>query len=148
MQVVYPALFYFDPKESNYFITFPDFEYSATQGESLADAMMMAAEYLGIQVADLIEENHTLPIPTNINELSLIEHNPFREDSEFSQDYDEQQSFISMVTTDVTRYLGMQELVKKTLTIPKWADIAGKELQLNFSQTLTEAILAKKFESS
>lgn len=33
--------------------------------------------------------------------------------------------------------------MKKTLTIPKWADRLGKELHLNFSKTLTDAIADK-----
>lgn len=48
-----------------------------------------------------------------------------------------------MVTVDVSQYLGEQVPVKKTLTIPKWADRLGKELHLNFSKTLTDAIANK-----
>jgi ABC-type nitrate/sulfonate/bicarbonate transport system substrate-binding protein len=39
------------------------------------------------------------------------------------------------------------ELIKKTLTIPKWADKAGKKLGLNFSKTLTDAILRETLSS-
>ena len=33
--------------------------------------------------------------------------------------------------------------VRKTLTIPAWLNIAAQEKQINFSQTLQEALLAK-----
>ncbi|HER3969034.1 TPA: type II toxin-antitoxin system HicB family antitoxin, partial [Streptococcus pyogenes] len=56
-------------------------------------------------------------------------------------------SFISMVVVDVAEYLGSQEPVKKTLTIPRWADTLGHELGLNFSQTLTDAIADKKIHA-
>lgn len=49
-----------------------------------------------------------------------------------------------MVGVNVNHYLGNQEPVKKTLTIPRWADKLGRELGLNFSQTLTEAIVERK----
>ena len=38
-----------------------------------------------------------------------------------------------MVMIDVAEYLGSQEPVKKTLTIPLWADTLGRDLGLNFS---------------
>ena len=50
MLVTYPALFYFDDTDganAPYFVTFPDFEHSATQGENMADAMAMASDWLG-----------------------------------------------------------------------------------------------------
>ena len=50
-----------------------------------------------------------------------------------------------MVTVDVSTYLDDQKLIDKTLTIPRWADRLGKEMRLNFSETLTDAIAAKKF---
>lgn len=148
MLVTYPALFYFDSsaEEGFYFVHFPDFENSATQGEDTSDAMMMAADYLGLMISDLIENNQAIPKPTNINELSLIENDPFKEDSDIDLIFDEEKSFISMVTVDVTNYLGDMEPIKKTLTIPRWADRLGKELHLNFSKTLTDAIAEKRLK--
>ncbi len=72
-----------------------------------------------------------------------MENNPFKDDEDFTYTFDSDKSFISMVTVDVSQYLGEQEPVKKTLTIPKWADRLGKEMHLNFSKTLTDAIAAK-----
>ncbi|OTO77402.1 hypothetical protein A5865_001278, partial [Enterococcus sp. 12E11_DIV0728] len=45
---------------------------------------------------------------------------------------------------DLSQYLGNNDPIKKTLTIPKWADKLGKDLHLNFSKTLTDAIVSKK----
>ena len=42
MLVTYPALFYYDDTygaNAPYFVTFPDFDQSATQGEYMADAI-------------------------------------------------------------------------------------------------------------
>ncbi len=148
MLVTYPALFYYDDTDGSatpYFVTFPDFEYSATQGENMADAMTMASDWLGVTLADYIENGRDIPTPSSINTLSLIDNDPFKNDDDFNLVYNPDKSFISMVVVDVAEYLGSQEPVKKTLTIPRWADTLGHELGLNFSQTLTDAIADKKF---
>lgn len=150
MLVTYPALFYYedtDGANAPYFVTFPDFEHSATQGEDMADAMAMASDWLGINLADYIENGREIPTPTPINALSLASNNPFQDDEDIDLVYDPSKSFISMVMVDVAEYLGSQEPVKKTLTIPRWADTLGRDLGLNFSQTLTDAIADKKIHA-
>lgn len=150
MLVTYPALFYYDDTdgtEATYFVHFPDFEYSATQGEGISEALAMGSEWLGITVADLIESDGELPQPSDINSLSLIDNDPFKDDEDFVSTCDLDKSFISMVSVDVSEYLGSQEPIKKTLTIPKWADKLGREMGLNFSQTLTDAIADKKVQA-
>ena len=150
MLVTYPALFYYDDTDganAPYFVTFTDFEHSATQGEDMADAMAMASDWLGINLADYIENGREIPTPTPINALSLASNNPFQDDEDIDLVYDPSKSFISMVMVDVAEYLGSQEPVKKTLTIPRWADTLGRDLGLNFSQTLTDAIADKKIHA-
>lgn len=150
MLVTYPALFYYDDTDganAPYFVTFPDFEHSATQGEDMADAMAMASDWLGINLADYIENGREIPTPTPINALSLASNTPFQDDEDIDLVYDPSKSFISMVMVDVAEYLGSQEPVKKTLTIPRWADTLGRDLGLNFSQTLTDAIADKKIHA-
>lgn len=146
MFVSFPALFYYDYNEyaPSYFVYFPDFGGSGTQGEDIPDTMYMASDWLGIMVADYIENDRKLPVPSQINKLSLKEDAPFQDDKDFHFPFDSEKSFISMVNVDITDYLHDSEPVKKTLTIPKWADKLGKEMQINFSKTLTEAIASKK----
>ena len=113
----------------------------------MADALAMASDWLGIHLADYIENGRDIPTPTPINTLSLVDNNPFRDDEDIELVYDPSKSFISMVMADVAEYLGSQEPIKKTLTIPRWADTLGRELGLNFSQTLTDAIADKKIQA-
>lgn len=143
MLVSYPALFYYNDSETvPYFVSFPDFRNGSTQGEDVSDAMYMASDWLGINVADYLQNNRDLPKASNIKDLSLASNNPFPDELT----YDQGKSFISMVLVDLSDYLNADKPIKKTLTIPKWADKAGKELKLNFSQTLTDAITEKKLE--
>ena len=139
MLVSYPALFYKE-QEGGYFINFPDFEYSATQGDDISDALFMASDWLGITVAEYLEEGIDLPKVSNINDLSLDKNDPFKDDSEIESNYIVEESFISMVCVDVEKYFENTKLVKKTLSIPKWANDLGNRLNLNFSKVLTVAI--------
>ena len=47
MLLTYPALIYFtvEEEDSPYFVHFPDFENSATQGRTISEAMSNASEY-------------------------------------------------------------------------------------------------------
>lgn len=149
MLVAYPVLFYYDDTDGSgapYFVHVPDLE-GSTQGDSIPHAMAMGAEVIGLLVSDLIEKGQPVPQPSNINRLSLVDHDPFKDDGDFATTYDLDKSFISLVTVDVSEYLCQQEPVKKTLTIPKWADRVGRELGLNFSQTLTEAIAEHRLQA-
>lgn len=146
MKITYPALFYFDTEIQGYFVHFPDFENSATQGDSISEAIEMASEYLGITVADYLEVGEKVPQASDINKLSLTENDPFINEPEISNIHDLDKSFISMVTTDVSDYLNLDKPIKKTLTIPYWADQLGKKMNINFSQTLTDAISEKNLK--
>lgn len=139
MLITYPALFYYE--SDGFFVYFPDFEHSATQGGNVEDALKMASEWLGIKCADAIENGRKLPISTPLNELSLEEINPFEDDEEFDYNYDKEKSFVSLVYVDVNNFLRTDEPVKKTLSIPSWANELGVKHGINFSQLLTGAII-------
>jgi len=144
MLIAYPALFYYDDSSSaKYFVTFPDFKNCAMQGKNIQEALEMASEYLGLTVADFIDSGKQVPLPTDVNTLDLKADDPFKEDNDIQIAYDFDKSFITMVYVDVNSFLGSQNPVKKTLTIPKWADDLGKKHSLNFSKTLEDAILEK-----
>ncbi len=60
----YPALFEPDREAGGYVVTFPDFSFGVTQGETLEEATVMAADLLKILIADRIESNLDLPRPS------------------------------------------------------------------------------------
>ena len=59
----YLALFEPDRKAGGYVVTFPDFEYGVTQGETDAEAMDMAQDLLMLNIGDYIKESKPLPVP-------------------------------------------------------------------------------------
>jgi antitoxin HicB len=59
--VTYPALFEPDREAGGCVVTFPDFRYGATQGDTLKEAAEMAQDLLGGLIADVMEEGSDLP---------------------------------------------------------------------------------------
>jgi antitoxin HicB len=59
----YLALFEPDRKAGGYVVTFPDFGYGATQGETDEEAMRMAQDLLMLTIGDFIKESRPLPPP-------------------------------------------------------------------------------------
>lgn len=123
----YPAVFQ-PEEEGGYFINFPDIQgaYTGINEDDISYGIAMAEEVLGMVLADYVESGILLPKPTPIKELKVADD-----------------SFITLIRVDVAKYLKDTELVKKTLTIPKWADALGKRAGVNFSVLLTESIADK-----
>jgi antitoxin HicB len=57
----YLALFEPDREVGGYVVTFPDFGYGVTQGETSEEAMAMARDLLTLTLADFIREGKPLP---------------------------------------------------------------------------------------
>ena len=112
---VYPACFY--PEENGqYSVIFPDFG-GATYGNSLADAMDMAADYLGGTIVDYLDEKEALPAPSDIKDIKADEY---------------PNGFTTLISVDADEYRS-QKSVKKTLTIPAWLDKEATKRHINFS---------------
>ena len=58
----YLALFEPDRKAGGYVVTFPDFGYGVTQGETSEEAMTMARDLLALTIADFMREGKSLPV--------------------------------------------------------------------------------------
>ncbi|GFH42743.1 HicB family protein [Lactococcus hodotermopsidis] len=125
----YPAVFAHDG--DGYFIEFPDIQgaYTGINNKDLSVGVAMAEEVLGMVLADFVENGEKLPIPSDINNVKY-----------------EDGGFVTLIKVDMEKYFHDETLVKKTLTIPKWADDTAKRSGLNFSRLLTEAIGAKATE--
>ncbi len=57
----YLALFEPDRKAGGYVVTFPDFGYGVTQGETDAEALEMAQDLLMLTIGDFMRESKALP---------------------------------------------------------------------------------------
>lgn len=125
MNFVYPFVFKKEDSDG-YFIKSVDIKeaYTEIYNNDITFGMSMAEEVLGIVLAQYVEMGIKFPIPSEIKDIKC-------EDDEF----------VTLIKVDLEKYLKDSTLVKKTLTIPKWANDKGNRLGLNFSKILTDTIL-------
>lgn len=144
MLLTYPAIFYYmeDDKEPYYFIHFPDIDGNGTQADDINEGMEMASDYLGLELAYYLEEENSLPTSSAVNKIDIEKVFPL----DHTHAYNLEDTFITLVSVDINEYLDMDKRERKNVSIPKWAVKLGKELKINFSETLTNAIVKKAEE--
>ena len=136
MLSIYPACFFKD--ETGYSVVFPDLDWLATNGSTEIEAMNMAVDCLAGYLYSLKIDDMQAPPASTMGDVSL-------ESVAKELDADMNGAFINMVSVDVDEYAHehFEKSVRKTLTIPAWLNVAAQERNINFSQTLQEALLAK-----
>ena len=114
-------------KEGGYCVGVPDFG-TNTQGEDIADALYMAKDAIEMMGVFWEDEGRQIPDPSDFASIEV-------KDGEIK----------SLVLVDFDEYRRRTEkrLVKKTLTIPSWLNLAAEKEGVNFSATLQEALKAK-----
>lgn len=122
----YPAVF--TPEDGGYSVDFPDLEGCYTCGDSLPEALEMAEDVLSMTLTLLEDERKPIPAPSGVEEM---QHEPGE--------------FVNLILADTTAYRkkNSNQAVKKTLSIPQWLNTAAEAANVNFSQTLQEALTAK-----
>lgn len=123
-KLIYPAVFH-PEANGGYSVFFPDLLGCVTEGETLAEAIYMAKDALGIYLYSLKEDGEKAPVPSNPADITT-----------------EGRDFVSVIEYDEAEYLRRTDnrSIKKTLTIPAWMDALAKENNLNFSNVLQNAI--------
>ena len=137
MLSVYPACF-FKNETNGYCVIFPDLNWLATQGETLEEALSMAVECLAGYLYTCKQDNDIIPKPSQMSEIHI---NDIANELEIKT----KEAFINLVSVDVDNYAKkhFEKSVRKTLTIPAWLNKLALEQEINFSQTLQEALIAK-----
>ena len=122
----YPAVF--TPEDGGYSVDFPDLEGCYTCADSLPEALEMAQDVLSMTLTLLEDERKPIPAPSSVEE-------PRHEPGEF----------VNLILADTAAYRKKtsNQAVKKTLSIPQWLNTAAEAANVNFSQTLQDALTAK-----
>ncbi len=138
MLSIYPACFF---KEDNgYSVIFPDLDV-CTCGDDFDDAMMMAIDCLAGHIYTMQRWGEKIPpasSPSAIDAYAIAKET-------YDNENDYLEAFVNMISVDVEAYakIHFEKSVKKTLTIPAWLNEKALEQNINFSQVLQEALLAK-----
>lgn len=123
--VLYPVVFESCP-EGWLLVTVPDLDIQ-TQGEDMLDAINMARDLISLWVMNLQDEGKDVPA-AGMAKIELPDN-----------------AIVSYVDANIAEYRKKYGLkvVKKNCTIPAWLCTRAEELNINFSKTLQEALLAK-----
>ena len=123
---IYPAVF--DFADDGIGITFPDLPGCTSCAFSVEEAVHHAREAMGLHLYGMEEDNDPIPEPSDI--LS-IKHKKNQ----------------AVVYVDVfmprVRNAIENKAITKAVTVPQWLLKAGKEADINFSQTLQDALMEK-----
>ncbi|MGG5369349.1 type II toxin-antitoxin system HicB family antitoxin [Enterococcus sp. AZ196] len=121
--VIYPAIF--RPEGENYNVTFPDVPEAITFGKGIDEAVEMAQSALGLAIYD----QELPPKTTNPKDITL----------------DNDSDFILAITLDLAEYRreNHTKTIRKNTSIPEWLNVIAEKENINFSQTLTEALKEK-----
>ncbi len=132
MTLAYAACFY--PEEQGYSVIVPDFN-AATQGDDLKEAVYMTEDLIAGLILTAIENGKSFPKPSTPSNNML-------EPEEYGEN-----GFVSVVLVDLDKkekeFKEQNRAVKKTLTIPYWVNERALAMNINFSQTLTDALIEK-----
>lgn len=122
MKIVYPVVF--TDLGDGYMAYVPDLEIN-TQGDTLAEAIAMARDAIGIMGIDMQDDGKAIPPPSAISAV--------RPDAE---------GFISMVDIDFDAYRRAHDMrsIRKNVTIPNYLNSLAEEAGINFSQVLQDGL--------
>ena len=124
MKYVYPVIFH-PETEGGFSVIFPDIQRGATQGDTIAECIEMAEDFLCLALYDMEENKRAIPEASSIKKVGA--------------DNNDIVTLISVDTNDYRRYYE-NKLVKKTLNIPLWLNTKAEAANINFSQTLQRAL--------
>jgi len=111
------------PDENGYYVFIPDFD-SGTQGDTIAEAMEMARDAIGILGIDMQDDGEALPEPNSVSYA--------KEDSDI----------LTFVDVDFDEYRKKVDnrSVKKNCTIPYWLSVEADKANINYSRILQDAL--------
>lgn len=119
---VYPVII--SKCQKDYYVSIPDFE-SATQGRSIADAIAMARDAIGLLGIDIQDDGKELPAPN-------------------SKKYEtEEGDIVTLVDVNFLEYRRKvdNKAVKKNCTIPYWLSVEAEKAGINYSRILQDALM-------
>lgn len=120
---VYPAVF--TEEDCGYSINFPDLPNCFTSGETLGEAIEMAADVLCLTLYEMEQAGTEIPAPSALWDIPVGE-----------------KEFVNFIPCDTVEYRKFfdNRAVKKTLTIPSWLNDMAERAGINFSATLQSAL--------
>ncbi len=134
--VVYPVLIKKD--QDDYLVYIPDFD-GMTEGTSLANAIEMARDYIGLACLEFDDRKEALPqMSTSERAKELAKENADNEEFVFSD------GEVTYVDLNLSKYRAQvrNQSVKKNCTLPQWLCEEAEEAGISFSKVLQDALIS------
>lgn len=139
MRVAYPVIF--TETDTNILIEVPDLDILTEANDerqekgSMADAMMMARDAIGIACIDAEDNGNIVEKPSLLSSVD-INKGTFAAAGE---------GIVSLVDVDLTEYRRKMDnkTVRRNVTLPNWLNREAEKAQINVSRVLQEALMAK-----
>ena len=121
----YPACFFRDEETGVHVVRVPDLPGCITEGNDLAEAILMAEDAASGWVLTEWEEGKPTPPSSNPKDIVL-------EDGEF----------INMIALDMETYASKYgaKTIRRTLTIPAWLNTFAEKKHINVSKLLQDTL--------
>jgi len=125
MQLTYPAIFYSWDNGQGYTVEVPDLPGCVSEGNSLAEAILMGTDAASGWVLTELEDGKDAPKASPIKKIKPAAG-----------------GFVSMLVLDMDAYAEKygNKAVRKNLTIPAWLNTYAEAKHINFSQVLQDSL--------
>lgn len=137
MKQVYPTFIVSADDSSGhpYLVCVPDMEIF-TEGDSLADAIEMARDAIGLTGISMEDNNEELPIPSKREEV-------VKKVKECTDIVDFSKGILTYVDVDFSEYRRKNEMktVRRNVALPCWLNYEAERAGINVSRVLQEALL-------
>lgn len=122
MKMAFPVVF--TKLEDGYAAYVPDMEIN-TQGDSLAEAIEMARDAIGLMGIDMEDDGKEIPKPSEPDNIKLASG-----------------EFISMVDIDFAAYRRANDMrtVRRNVSLPSWLNVEADKAGINVSALLQKAL--------
>lgn len=126
MKLVYPAILYpFSDGAEGFVVEVPDLPGCVTEGDSMADAILMGIDAASGWILDEWENGHDVPPPSKLSKIKV-----------------KSQGIVTLLALDMNSYAEKygNKAIRKNLTIPAYMNTYAESHGLNFSKLLQNAI--------
>lgn len=125
MKLVYPVIISKEKSDIYYDVYIPDLEIN-TEGETIADAIEMARDAIGLKCLSLDEDtNEPFPDASNFDDVKCKDN-----------------EFVTLVDVDYNEYKKQHSMkvVRRNVTLPSWINYEAEKSGVNVSAILANAL--------
>jgi predicted RNase H-like HicB family nuclease len=123
--LTYPACFLEDKEVGGFTVRFPDLKGCVTEGDTLAEAILMAEDAASGWVLIELEDGNPAPEASNPQDIKL-----------------EEGEFVNLIALDMAEYASKygEKTIRRTLTIPAWLNTFAEKRHINVSKLLQDTL--------